>query len=81
MGRRDSECVLAFYKKDIDALAAFLAGKKYFLGEKVHVIDAMFYAMLRHLVDQPQKWKGTGYIESKSNLTGYMDRMRKEYGI
>lgn len=81
MGRRDAECVLTFYKKDIDALSTFLGGNKYFLGGKVHVIDAMFYAMLRHLVDQPQKWKGTGYIETKSNVVEYMQRMRDEFGI
>jgi isoprene-epoxide---glutathione S-transferase len=81
MGRRDAECVCTFYKKDIDALSTFLGGNKYFLGAKVHVIDTMFYSMLRHLVDQPQKWVGTGYIESKGNLVDYMQRMREEFGI
>ena len=81
MGRRDSECVLEFYRADIDALAVFLADKKYFLGIKIHAIDAMFYAMLRQLVDQPQKWKGTGYIETKKNLVDYLARMREEFGI
>lgn len=81
MGRRDAECVLIFFKKDIDALSSFLAGNKYFLGGRVHAIDAMLYAMLRHLVDQPQQWKGTGYIQTKQNLVDYMGRMRKEYSI
>ena len=81
MGRRDSPCVLIFYKADIDALEAFLGNKKYFLGDKVHTIDAGFYAMLRHLVDQPQKWEGTGYVESKKSIVDYMERMRKEYGV
>jgi isoprene-epoxide---glutathione S-transferase len=81
MGRRDNECVLKFYHADIDALAVFLADKKYFLGDKPHIIDATFYAMLRHLVDQPQKWKGTGYIETKKNLVGYLARMREDFGI
>ena len=81
MGRRDSECILVFYKKDIDALSTYLGKKQHFLGDKVHSIDAMFYAMLRHLSDQPQRWKGSGYIESKPNLVEYMDRMRKEYSI
>ena len=81
MGRRPTECVLVFYQKDIDALSSFLGKKPYFMGDKVHAIDAMFYSMLRHLVDQPQKWKGTGYIESKANLADYMARMRQEFGI
>ena len=81
MGRRDSECVLRFYKADIDALADFMGGNKYFFGNKPHTIDAAVYAILRHLVDQPQKWPGTGYVERKKNLAGYLERMRKEYGI
>ena len=81
MGRRDSECVLGFYKIDVDALADFLGDKKYFFGDRVRSIDAGFYAMLRHLVDQPQKWKGTGYVEGKKNLAAYLERMRKEYGM
>ena len=81
MGRRDSPTVLDFYKADVDALADFLENKQYFLGDKVHTIDAGFYAMLRHCVDQPQKWPGTGYVEGKKNLVAYMERMRKEYNI
>ncbi|ETN36427.1 uncharacterized protein HMPREF1541_08705 [Cyphellophora europaea CBS 101466] len=81
MGRRPAECVLVFYRKDVDALATYLKDKKYFMGNKVHTIDAMFYAMLRHLVDQPQKWEGTGYIETKQNLVDYMARMRFEFGV
>ena len=81
MGRRDSECVLGFYKRDIDALSDFLGDKKYFFGDKIRSIDAGLYAMLRHLVDQPQKWKGTGYVEGKKNLSAYLERMRKEWGM
>lgn len=81
MGRRDAKCVLLFYQKDIDALSTYLAGKKYFMGDKVRSVDAMFYAMLRQLVDQPQKWEGTGYVESKKNLVDYMGRMRAEFGV
>ncbi|KAH9823627.1 Glutathione S-transferase [Teratosphaeria destructans] len=79
MGRRDSTTVLELYKKDVDALSAFLGDKKYFMGYRPHNIDAMVYAMLRHLVDQPQKWEGTGYVESKPNLVAYLEGMRKQY--
>lgn len=81
MGRRESSVVLAFYKADIDAVADFLADKKYFLGDKVHTIDACAYAMLRHLADQPQKWAGSGYLEGKSNIMAYLERMRHEFNI
>lgn len=81
MGRRDSATVLKVYKDDIDTVSAFLGNKQYFLGDKVHTIDACAYAMLRHLTDQPQKWPGTGYLEGKPNIVAYLDRMRKEYGM
>lgn len=81
MGRRDSACVLTFYKADIDALSDFLGDKPYFLGDKPHTIDAAFYAMMRHLVDQPHKWPGTGYVETKKNIMDYLGRMRKEFGF
>ena len=81
MGRRDSETVLEFYKQDIDALSDFMGDNTYFMGSKPHSVDASLYAILRHLVDQPQKWPGKGYVESKKNLAGYLERMRKEYKI
>jgi isoprene-epoxide---glutathione S-transferase len=81
MGLRDGPTVLDFYKIDIDAIADFMGDKKYFLGDKLHNVDACAYALLRHLVDQPQKWPGTGYVESKPNLVAYLDRMRKEFNM
>lgn len=81
MGRRDSAYVLELYKRDIDALSAFLGTKRYVLGDRVRSLDAGVYAMLRHLVDQPQKWKGTGYVDAKVNLVDYMKRMREGYSM
>ena len=81
IGRRDSGIVLEFYKVDVDTISDFLADKKYILGDKVHTIDTCAYSMLRHLVDQPQKWAGSGYIESKPNLVAYLNRMREEFDM
>ena len=81
MGRRDSGVVLDFYHVDIDAVSDFLAEKKYFLGDKLHTIDACAYAFLRHLVDQPQEWAGSEYVATKGNLTAYLERMRKEFDM
>jgi len=81
MGKRDSATVLEFYKVDVDTVSDFLAEKKYFLGDKVHTVDACAYAMLRHLVDQPQKWAGSGYVEGKPNIMAYLERMRKEFDM
>lgn len=81
IGRRDSDCVLSFYKSDIDALSDFMGSKTFLLGDQARGIDASVYAMLRHLIDQPQKWPGTGYIESKTNLVSYLERMRDQYKV
>lgn len=81
MGRRPAKTVLALYQEDIDAISFYLADKKYFSGDKVRTVDAMVYAMLRHFVDQPQKWLGTGYVESKQNLKNYLERMRAEFDM
>lgn len=81
MGRRNSQTVFDVYRIDVDALVGFLGDKKYFFGDKLTSLDASAYAMLRHLVDQPQKWPGSGYVESKPNLVAYMDRMRAEFGM
>lgn len=81
MGKREGSVVLEFYKADVDAVSDFLSDKKYFLGDKVHTVDACAYAMLRHLVDQPQRWAGSGYVENKPNIMGYLERMRKEFAI
>lgn len=81
MGRRDSAYVLKLYKDDIDTISDFLGQKKYLMGEKPHSIDAGAFAMLRHLMDQPQKWPGTGYIETKANLVEYVKMMKTQYGV
>jgi isoprene-epoxide---glutathione S-transferase len=81
MGRRNSPTVFDLYKKDIDALSDFMGEKKYFFDDKVRNIDATVYAILRHLHDQPMKWEGDGYVGTKKNLVGYLERMREEFKI
>jgi glutathione S-transferase len=81
MGRRSAEVVAEFFRADIDALSDFLADKDFFLGDKLHSIDASVYSTLRHIADQPQQWLGSGYVQSKANLVDYMDRIRKQYDI
>ncbi len=81
MGRRNAEVVCEFFKADIDALSDYLADKPYFLGDRLHSIDASVYSTVRHIADQPQQWLGTGYVQSKPNLVAYLDRIRKQYDI
>ena len=79
MGRRPTSVVVDLYKEDVDAISSFMGDKKYFFDDKVRTIDAMVYGMLRHFADQPQKWEGSGYVQSKQNLASYLERMRSEF--
>lgn len=81
MGRRDVDTVLGFYQTDIDALSDFLGDKKYFFGDNPTTVDAGIFAMLQHLTRQPQKWKGTGYLEGKQNLMDYLGRFDKSFKV
>lgn len=81
MGRRTSDEVLDLFKADIDAISVRLGDNEYFLGDKIHSIDASLYSSLRHVTDQPHQWAGTGYTDTKPNLVDYMARIRKVYNI
>lgn len=81
MGRRPDADVVDFFKDDINAMSDFLGDKPYLLGDKVTSYDAGFYSEVRHTMDQPQQWGGSGYVASKANLVAYADRMRSEFGI
>ena len=81
MGRRPDADVVAFFKDDINAMSDFLGDKSFLLGDKPSSYDAGFYSEIRHCMDQPQQWGGTGYVGSKSNLANYASRMRNQYGI
>jgi isoprene-epoxide---glutathione S-transferase len=81
MGRRTDEEVFEFYKDDIDALSDFIGTKSFLLGEQPSSYDAAIYSEIRHCMDHPQQWAGTGYIESKGNLKPYADRFRSEFGV
>lgn len=81
MGRRSHEEVLEFYQRDIDALSDFLGDKPFLLGDQPTSYDAAIYSEIRHCMDHPQVWPGTGYLESKPNLEPYADRMRERFDI
>jgi glutathione S-transferase len=81
MGRRTAEEVVGFFRDDVDAMSDFLADKPYLMGEQPTSYDAGFYSEVRHCMDQPQQWAGSGYVASKDNLKAYAERMRDRYGI
>lgn len=81
MGRRPDEEVVEIFKEDIDAMSDFLADKPFLMGDQPSSFDAGFYSEVRHCMDQPHQWAGTGYVASKANLKAYADRMRDKYDI
>ncbi len=78
IGRHSEAQIYAFAKADIDALAAFLADKPYFMGEKVSTVDAVVFSFLCSLVkvelDSPLKSHTLQY----TNLLAYHERLGKQ---
>ncbi len=81
MGRRPSETVLGCFQTDIDAISDTWATSRTFSATGCDPLDASLFAMLRHVADQPQRWPGSGYLESKRNLVAYLERIRAEHKI
>ncbi len=81
MGRRTSEAVQEFFRADIDALSDYLGDKTYFTGDKLRALDASVYSTLKHIALQPHPWPGTGYVQTKPNLMGYINRLTEQFGV
>jgi glutathione S-transferase len=79
MGRHPQEVIIAQGKADLDALAALLGDKPYFLGENPSSIDACIFGFLGVSVyvngDNPLFQHGA----SHDNLIRYCERMRLRY--
>lgn len=81
MGRRTSEDVQVFFRRDIDALSAYLGDKPYFTGDRLRSLDASVYSTVKHIANQPHPWPGTGYVQTKPNLVAYLDRIQEQFGV
>ena len=80
MGRHSEADILAIAKRDIDALATFLADKPYLMGDQPCSLDASAYAFIANLTgsqvpDSPLKQHGLAYPQ----LAAYAERMRQRY--
>jgi glutathione S-transferase len=79
MGRHSREEILDIGKRDIDALADFLADKPYFMGEQPSSLDACAYAFLANLVWPPVESELKRQTQKYPQLEAYCQRMRSRY--
>ncbi len=79
MGRHSREEILAIGKRDISALADFLAEKPYFMGAQPCSLDATIYAFLANLVWPPVESDLKLHARQYPQLEAYCSRMRHQY--
>lgn len=65
--------------QDIDALAAFLGDKSYFLGEYPTSLDASAFGLLINIIACPIESPLKDHGLTKRNLVAYVDRIMNEY--
>jgi glutathione S-transferase len=79
MGRHSREEIYALGKADINALAAFLGDKPYFLGNSPTSLDATAYAFLSMIVSAPTNSPLKECALSHPQIPAYCERMRAAY--
>lgn len=79
MGRHDLPTVLARGRGYIDAIAAYLADKPYFMGNEPGTIDATVYSFVASLLATPLTPELGEHVKRHENLIAYCDRMRARY--
>ena len=78
-GRHHPEEIFTLGKQDIDALAAFLGDKSYFLGEYPTTLDASAFGLLINIIACPIESPLKDHGLTKRNLVAFVDRIRNEY--
>jgi glutathione S-transferase len=79
MGRHSREEIYALGKADIDALAAYLGDKPYFMGAAPSSLDAMTFAFLSSIVRAPMDSPLKECALSHPQIPAYCERMRAAY--
>ncbi len=79
MGRHEERVILDKGKAHVDAIAAHLADKPYFMGAEPGTIDATVFAFLDALTSTPLHPALAAQVNSHPNLQGYSARMRARY--
>jgi glutathione S-transferase len=79
MGRHNAEEIFSLGKQDIDALAACLGDKKYFLGNTPTTLDTSAFGILINTIGCPIESQLKEYGLSKTNLVNFIHRIKAEY--
>ena len=78
-GRHTPEEIFTLGNQDIDALAAFLGDKSYFLGDSPTSLDASAFGLLINIISCPIESPLKDHGLTKRNLVAYVDRIMNEY--
>ncbi len=79
MGRHKSEEIFVLGMQDIDALAACLGDKEYFLGDTPTTLDASAFGILINTIGCPIESPLKEYGLTKTNLVNFIDRIKVGY--
>ncbi|MEZ5446006.1 MAG: glutathione S-transferase family protein [Gammaproteobacteria bacterium] len=79
IGRHRPEEIHALGCSDISALADFLGGKPYFIGEAPTSVDASAYAFLANVLWVPLNPPLQAHAMGRPSLLAYCERMRARY--
>ncbi|WP_206434463.1 glutathione S-transferase family protein [Iodobacter ciconiae] len=71
--------IIQLAKKDLDALADFIADKTYLMGDQICAADATVYAFIRSVLCPLFDSATHQYAMSKPNLIAYCDRMNQKF--
>ena len=80
-GRMPGDVIYGRAREDIDALDARIGADGFLTGSEPRSIDAAVASILRHIIDTPFNFDTKDYAAGKSNLTGYLDRMKARFDV
>jgi hypothetical protein len=69
----------AIGRRDIGAIADFLGGKPFLLGERPTEIDAIAYSLLPNIMNVPIASPIKDEALKRANLVAYVERLRNRY--
>jgi glutathione S-transferase len=75
LGRHGTDDIFDLARRDIDALAATLADKRYLMGDSPCAADATAWAMTTAILTPPLNGPLREAMAARANLVGYRDRL------
>lgn len=79
IGLHSSDEIHAIGRKDVDAIADFLADKPFLMGERATEVDAVAYGMLANIMNVPIWSPVKDAALQRANLVGYVERVGRQY--